>query len=154
MYRTCSITLKEEYWSSVTWYKLATFDFPHVLLSGGRVWVDIPNACFMTALLTYCFQEVECDSTVLTPCLTTLFTYCFQEVECDSTVLTPCLTTLFTYCFQEVECDSTFLTPWFTTILLTYCFQEVECESTFLTSASWLHCSFTASRRSSVTRHS
>jgi len=44
MYRTCSITLKEEYSSSVRWYKLATFDFPHVLLSGGRVWLDIPNA--------------------------------------------------------------------------------------------------------------
>ena len=116
MYRTCSITVKEEYGSSVRWYKLATFDFPHVLLSGGRVWLDVPNALLYDDI-THWFQEVECDWTFLTPCFTTaLITYCFQEVECDSTFLTYYLTsverdsTYFTSCLKTFGRDSTFLT--------------------------------------------
>jgi hypothetical protein len=116
MHRACCITLKEEYRLRVRWYKLATFDFTHLLLSGGRAWLDIPNALFYDGI-SHCFLEVECDSAFLTSCLTTaLLTYCFLEVECDSTFLTYHLTsverdsTKFTSFFKTVGRDSTSLT--------------------------------------------
>ena len=154
MYRTSCIILNEEYWLRVRWHKLAIFNFPDILLSGGRVWLDIPNALLHdgTTHLLLSGGRVWLDiPNVLLYDGTTHLLLSGGRVWLD--IPNALLYDGSTHCFLEVECDSTFLTSCCTTALLT-AFWRSSVTRHSKRPAVRRHYSLAAFWRSSVTRHS